>query len=194
MSMTAWLLATAQADPGDGSGLRTWAPVASAGIAAVAAGLSFFAVRQAHAERKEDRRPRLMIQPLRDEQGLMSYSITNAGKGLAGQVQYLFACEQDYATGAIDTGFMRPDDEAIVHTSMTAPHKVQSRGVVVCLDPYGGVYAWNIAGKRKQFRKLLTRKPDNVSLCEALKRYGDKEELGKQVTKATLAWRRGGPE
>jgi hypothetical protein len=187
-----WPVVIGQAQSASPSDLRDWAAVASAGIAAIAAFLSFLAIRQARNERREDRQPNLLIQPLRARDGKMTYSVTNAGGGLARQARYLFVHDGFHATGALDTGFLRPDDEVLVETSIEVPEGAQTRGVVMALDPYGEAYAWNEEGRRMRLRKRITRKPDYVSPVEALERFAGTVSLGTE-TAAKLAWRRGGP-
>jgi hypothetical protein len=190
MSLTLWLLA----DTADSTGIGDWASVVSAGIAAIAALFSFVSVRQARRERIEDRRPQLLVQPLLETStATMSYSIANAGRGLARQTRYLFTCDDMHVTGSLDTGVIRPDEEVVVTTSMTATKDSKTQGVVLCVGPGGESFVWNAEGRRKRLRHGLRRRPDYVSPVEALRAYERGASIGTPNT-AKLSWRRGGPE
>lgn len=184
----------AASDEFGSSDLRAWAPVASASIAAVAAFLSFVAVRQAQRQRVEDRRPSLLVQPLRADDGQISFAIANVGRGLARQVRFVCGCHGLYVAGEVDTGLMRPDDEVLIHTSIVAPDDlVQTRSVVTCTDPYGIAYSWDESGRRRRLRSWRRHSTGQASPLEVLKARDPSVAAATVDSHYRMSWHRGGP-
>lgn len=165
----------------------TWLQVATTGAAAVAAVASCVAVFQSRRALKDARLPLLhadasVIGSLGGQPGptTMAITIINGGGGLAKGVTFVLVAGEHYGTGRI--GFLLPGQEA--HFGIQIPGAKDARGVVFCRDQDERSYGWNLAGKKRHFKRSQ-RKPFHTA-TEIFNRFYPETDFEALSEGATL--------
>lgn len=142
--------------------------LAGTGLAAVAASASWASVWQARQALNAGVLPELHVQglsmghenPLRETSRTMSYVVTNAGGGFAKGVLITFCHGDEYVTGFIGSGFMKPGDTVTVHTPIvTAEVSGTVLGIVACRDVRERSYVWDLVSPKPHQTKRKKDKP-----------------------------------
>lgn len=128
--------------------------VASAALAAVAAGASWASVVQSRKALEATVLPDLHVQALRVQTAPehMEYVIHNAGAGIAKGVLFVFVGEDSYTQGAVGVGLMRAQSSVRIWTSQRPRTDGKILCVVACRDVRERRTAWDGRGNRKRFR------------------------------------------
>lgn len=130
-----------------------WAPVASAGIAAMAAVASWQAVIQAGRTWKTGLLPELLptVAIVGSE---VSISVDNAGGGPARFASYAMVVGSEFAEGSLSaTGYVRAGEGTVVPTGIRVPLGGLGgvQGAVFCEDRLGQQHAWSFDGAHEVY-------------------------------------------
>jgi hypothetical protein len=151
----------------------SWAVVASAGAAAVAALASWAAVNQTARQWRRSQRPELQVDVVVDAVSRrMTVQAYNRGGGIAMRT-VLFLIEKDMIHIATphDHGAIRPAQMGQARSDIL--QQESSKSVVaaaLCNDALGRTHAWTATGKHKVWsrRKLRRRKLTNLDVLQEL--------------------------
>jgi len=161
-----------------------WAPVASAGAAALAAAASWVAVLQSRRAWTAERLPEIQMQALVDPSTRkVSVQVYNAGGGLGRDV-VVFLVEGDrYLVANIPPhGMLAPGRGVLLETPLVKQGQLTGRmvGVAVCSDSARTVHAWTAGGggyKRWRPGRLRKKPVSNFDVFRALVPDVDIESL-----------------
>jgi hypothetical protein len=162
--------------------VSTWAPVASATAAALAAGASWISVRLSRKQWKAAQRPELRLQAW-DRGGTIEIVIVNAGGGFARGVGFCVVVGTEYVAGFAGPnlgGFLDSGQRVVVNAQLTRSSN-QVQGVVTCHDVDGFFHAWDAArDQHRVWRGRFTRRalPADPSGQEALNAFYPSLDLG----------------
>jgi len=129
-----------------------WAPVASAGCAAVAALVALVSVRQARSIWIADKQPRLTIWLIEEiHSGELSIHVHNGGGGRALNVQ-IYVVEGSHACLGVlpPDGLLLAGEDVALQTGLRAG--TPSFALVACVDAAGRLCAWTHDGRHKRWR------------------------------------------
>lgn len=153
--------------------ITDYAPAVSAVAAAIAAGMSYMSVREQRDARREAMRPILLAQPIVENERL-TFSIHNAGGGIARGVVYAFVEGECYVAGALGTyvkqAVIAPGEEILVDTPLK-PVRAKSRGAIACSDANRRSLLFSISHEVLDLREGWRRRPKYASAKEAIEQF-----------------------
>jgi hypothetical protein len=143
-----------------------WAPVASAGMAAIAALASWVAVSQTRRTAQQAQIPELEITVLEGlDTGEIKIHLENYGQGAARSVRFCVVEGGSAAIGALPpTGNLRAGDSRTLLTALTPSKAKDGVALVACRDAFGRTHAWGTGDKYKRWN---LRMPWNRRLEQA---------------------------
>lgn len=132
--------------------ISDWAPVASAGFAAIAAIASWIAVRQTRRDFVASRKPDLEITLIENmDTGALKIHIQNHGRGSARNVRFIVVEPEAAAVGHLPPNTtLAPGEGRTLLTPMQSSgdrHPVVA--AVLCNDGDGYVHIWKVDGRHK---------------------------------------------
>lgn len=132
----------------------TWAPVASAAAAAIAAFASWRSVLQSRRLWLAGLLPDLAIQVTETvASGETQIHVVNAGNGLARNVQFFVIDGNEVAEGTVPpNGFLRGGQEVTLKTGFKPKPGGKSTAIVACEDREGRIHAWSGPSGHKSWR------------------------------------------
>lgn len=159
--------------------LQTWAPVASAALAAIAASASWAAVHQGRRQWRQANQPYLRFQVSRANPAELRIALLNAGTGAGRGIRFCIAVGDAYASGYAGSeygGVLPP--AARIEIAMDAPGAGDGAvaGVAVCHDALGGTHVFTERGGHR-LRRASRRARDRTDPEDTYRRVHGKRSL-----------------
>jgi hypothetical protein len=133
--------------------LASWAAVAGAGLAAIAAAASWASVRQARRIFLANQMPDLELTILENlDTHQIKIHVENHGGGAARRTRFCVVEGDNAAYGFLPpTTILRGGEGRTLRTPMVGVADRSAMGVVLCHDAAGRVRAWSVGGEEKRW-------------------------------------------
>lgn len=156
-----------------GAGLRDWAALGSAVMAAIAALAAWASVVQSRRLQLASVRPYLNGQLIQVGSGPINFAVQNAGAGPARGPGFCIIVGEEYVRGYAGPnmgGFFKPGDSRTVKTDFSGGQATEPIGVLCCWDTAGNFHVFDLAtGKMRTWkrprwwrRKLPSQRPEDA--------------------------------
>jgi hypothetical protein len=133
------------------------AQVVAAAAAAVAAFAAWRSTAISARTLQRSMEPLLVAQPLVVRQQQIHLEVHNGGGGIALTSAFIVVTDTEKAAGYLGLGTLKPGEHVRVRTTLRPPpHSINVRGIVVCRDAAGAVWAWQMGGvDRREIARLV---------------------------------------
>jgi hypothetical protein len=163
--------------------LQTWAPVASAVFAFLAATASWVSIRLTRRQWLASQRPYLVPQLVRAADGTIRLEVRNTGAGGAYGVRFCIAVGTEFLTGYAGPqfgGYLATDETAVVQTGLTAQDG-EIDGVVTYWDTIDRIFVSTLdAPQAREVRGRRRRATDPTDPEDAFRKsYRRPADVGR---------------